>query len=72
MIKGQGCCTARLLLPPGCEGPHPARWRWRVPRDAPGSSQVEPSAVAQLRVRCLGMLGWDWLGWSWIQLYFTP
>lgn len=64
MIEGQGCRAARLLVPSGCEGPDPARWL--------GSSQVEPSAVAQLRVRCLGMLGRDWLVWSCNELYFTP
>ena len=61
MSKSQGCYAAWLLVPSGCEGPDPACWCWWVPKGAPGSSQVEPSAVAQLCVRCLGMLGWDWL-----------
>ncbi|XP_009888893.1 PREDICTED: G patch domain-containing protein 4 [Charadrius vociferus] len=37
-----------------------------------GEEEVEPSAVAQLRVRCLGMPGRDWLVRSCNELYFTP
>lgn len=59
MSKGQGCCAVQLPVPPGCEGPNPACWHWWVLKGAPGSSQVKPSAVAQLCVCCLGMLGWD-------------